>query len=329
MVVRLTVPGPKATILAMPECLGQTGLLRLSETQDTRRGRWKRAVFASPSSWWVQGALSAVLLIPLLATCGQFLASGYWKSSTGFLILYWPGATGGWTLHGPVFLFFGGMALLYLGGIAWMASERTLGRATLWCIAAVIVANLLGAAVNKLTGWRELQTMASLNLAGKVNAALFSSWHNPVWESTVFQAIPFLCLRGFEKLRRRRSIPALAAYYLVPATVMALYHVPNHGPSRIADTFIICVALGWITLRFGVIAPYVLHIVLDAVIVLSVPQLPHIPPAENPWLLRYQHLLNTAWSLSLMAVVMSFLIAIVLAGRATSSPPAVLSAQPL
>lgn len=273
--------------------------------------------------------MSVALLIPLLATGGQFIASGYWKSSTGFLVWYWPGVAGGWALHGPVFLLFGGMALLYLGGIAWMAFHRTLGRATLWCFAAIIVANLLGAAVNRLMGWRELQTMASLDLAGKVNAALFSQWHNPVWESTLFQAVPFLCLRSFEKLRRRRSIPALAAYYLIPAAAMALYHVPNHGPSRLVDTFIICVAFGGMTLRFGVIAPYVLHIVLDGVIVLSIPQMARIPEAEIAWLLRHRHLLNTAWSLSLLLVLMSFLVAILCASRKNPPPPTPLAAPGL
>jgi Type II CAAX prenyl endopeptidase Rce1-like len=262
--------------------------------------RWSSSLRFALEHTVAQSALAAALFVPLVATVGQYWSSGYWSQSARVTLLFWPGVDWTWAVKMPVWLSMGTMLASYAVGIAWLARRRALAPVALSALAALIVANLAAAPLNYLAGWRELQTMSSMALAGKANRLIFAQWHNPVWEELVFRGVPLLLLLAARKALGRDARWSVRAYYLVPAVVFAIYHVPGHGPSRLVDTFILSLVFSWMTLRYSFFAPLVMHYVFDAVSTLSLGRMSGIPATEVAWLAEHFTVLNSTWTILMM-----------------------------
>lgn len=264
---------------------------------------WKEAIKAIPKNMIFQGVTVLILMTPLVATIGQFWSTGFLSQRASVALLFWPGAKWSWTVQMYGWIIMGIFIVTYLWGIGWMLRRRTLGKVILWGIAVMIVANILGSAVNYLTGWKELQQMDSMNLAGKVNRAILASWHNPLWEEIVFRGLPLLIIIPIRKRLPKHKKIIEWCYMIIPSVVMAIYHIPGHGPSRIVDTIILAVAFAWLTLRFSFFAPMVLHYIFDITIIISLGTMKNVPLKEARWLVDNAPLLNTAWSISILALL--------------------------
>ncbi len=264
----------------------------------------------------VQALLASALLVPVVATFGQYWSSGWWTTSMPVALLFWPGQGWQWAVSAPVWLSMGAMLTSYVVGIGWLTRRRTLSVVVLCAIGGLIAASLAGTALNTLPGWKELQQVASMNLAGRANRAIFSLWHNPVWEELVFRGIPLVAL-----LIVRRKIPRAAriglwCFYLVPSLIMAVYHVPGHGPSRLVDTFILSVVFAWMTLRYSFFAPLVIHCLFDAMMTINFAKLPNIPKSEVAWLAAHSTTLNSTWTMTLLLWIGAIPIVLVIRRRA-------------
>lgn len=254
---------------------------------------------------WVQLPIAVALLVPAVATIGQYSASGYWAQSSRVALLFWPGAGAGWGVQLPVWLSMGAMIASYVVGVGWLVRRRTLSTVVLAGALALIVANAAAAGLNSVTGWRELQSPSALDLAGKANRAIFALWHNPVWEEVVFRGVPLGLLLVVRRNMRRADPLATWCFYLLPATAFAIYHVPGHGPSRLVDTVILGLAFSWLAMRFTFFAPLVLHYVFDAMMTLSLGKMPNVPRPEVSWLASNATALNSAWSVALLSWLLS------------------------
>ena len=242
----------------------------------------------------VQAPLAFALLVPLAATAGQFWVSGFWRQSLAVGVLFWPGAAWHWAPHlnaAAVMIF---LAALYVAGIARLYRARTLAVAVALSIGAVVAAQLIGGAVNRLAGWHEIR-LGSTDVAGKVNQFLLAQWHNPLWEETVFRGIPLV---AYGWLARRAPRAAAWSYFLVPSLLFAAYHVPGHGYARITDTFLLALFFAWLALRYSFWAALVLHSILDAIWVLGLGHARYAPAAEVRWLADTFGVWNSAWTLS-------------------------------
>jgi len=274
-----------------------------------------RTALAHPA---VQSPLALALLVPLAATAGQFWASGFWRQSPAVGVLFWPGAAWHWAPHLNAAAVMAVMAALYVAGISRLYRARTLAVAVAVCIGAVIAAQLIRAAVNRLTGWHEIQ-LGSMDVAGKVNQFLLAQWHNPLWEETVFRGIPLL---AYGWLAGKAPRAAAWCYFLVPSLAMAAYHVPGHGYARITDTFLLALFFAWLALRYSFWAALVLHSILDAIWVLGLGHAPYAPAAEVGWLADTFGVWNTAWTLSTGAALVAPLTVLVLRAAARRRPAA-------
>lgn len=248
----------------------------------------------------VQLPIAVALLVPAVATTGQYAASGYWAQSSRVALLFWPGADASWGVQLPVWLSMGTMIASYAAGVGWLFRRRTLSSVVLVGACALIVANAAAAGLNAVTGWQELQSASAMDLAGRANRAIFALWHNPAWEEMVFRGVPLGLLLVVRRQMKRADPIATWCYYLLPAMAFAVYHVPGHGPSRLVDTFILGLAFAWMALRFTFFAPLVLHYVFDAMMTLSLGKLPNVPRAEVSWLATHATALNSAWSVALL-----------------------------
>jgi len=253
----------------------------------------------------LQIPIAAVLLVPLIATIGQYVDTGFMSKSNPVLILFWPGVDSQVTLTAPVWLAMGAMLLSYTAGVIYLLYRRNLGKVALLGLIATLVAVGLASAVNSITGWYELQDSNCMDLVGKTDAAIFSLWHNPIWEEIVFRGIPFIILLVVLKRTKnqRTSFWAKAAYMVIPSIAFSLYHIPNHGASRIVDTFILGLAFAWMTLRFSFFAPLVLHCMFDAMMVANLGSLAGVPPEEITWLTTHHGLLNSISSAAIISVL--------------------------
>ncbi|MGE5360835.1 MAG: CPBP family intramembrane glutamic endopeptidase [Bacteroidales bacterium] len=267
--------------------------------------RWPTSLQYALRHSWTQALLALAFLVPLVATVGQYWASGFWWQTTNVALLFWPGSDWRLAVPLPVWVSMGAMLASYVVGIAWLMRRRTFGPVVLVAIGAIVVAQLGGAAVNWLTGWHETQTMASMDLAGKANRAIFASWHNPVWEELVFRGLPLVFLFAVRRRLARTPTWALWCYYLVPSLIMAWYHVPGHGPSRLIDTFLLSLVFGWMALRYTFFAPLVMHYIFDAVIVTSLSKIPSIPASEVSWIANHSGALNSTWTIALLLWIVS------------------------
>ena len=266
-------------------------------------GQTRASVSAASEDARIQMLLSLVLLLPLVATAGQYWDSGFYRQTIGVEILFWPGAHWRWAIPMNVSLIMGMMGLLYLVGIGWLFHQRTLGKVVLLGIGAAIAANLVGGTVNRLTGWRELQQISSMDLAGKANRAIFSLWHNPIWEELVFRGFPLVAYLFLSKRWPQASRIGKWCYFLIPSIVFAAYHVPGHGYSRIVDTFILSLAFAWFALRYRFYAVLVLHCIFDAMMVPRLGKMNNIPQDEVRWLADHAGIFNTVQSLAILSVL--------------------------
>jgi hypothetical protein len=265
--------------------------------------RWRKAFNTAAEHASIQVLVAFALVLPLAATVGQFWTSGFFRQTAPFTVLFWPGIQWHWSIPLNATLIVAFFAMTYLSGIAWLFRQRTLAKVALAGVGALIAAQLLGAAVNYLTGWRELQQLGSMELAGQANRLILAQWHNPIWEEVVFRGIPLVCLALAVKKWPRAKTVATWCYFLVPSLIFAAYHVPGHGYSRIADTFFLSLIFAWLALRYGFSSVVVLHYVYDAMSVLSLGKLKSIPTAEVQWLADHFTLLNSSFSLTVLGVL--------------------------
>lgn len=251
----------------------------------------------------IQLLLSFALIVPLIATVGQYWNSGFFRQTVGFEILFWPGAKWHWAIPMNVTVIVALLGSSYLWGIGWLVHRRTLVNVILAGFGALIAAKLLGNAVNHFTGWRELQAVSSMDLSGKANRAILSLWHNPIWEEVVFRGIPLLWYAFLVKKWPRATRAGKWCYFLVPSLAFAAYHVPGHGYSRVTDTFVLGLIFAGLALRYSFCSVMVLHYILDALLVLSFGNLKNLRTDEVRWLADHAGILNTMFSAALLAIL--------------------------
>lgn len=264
---------------------------------------WKDSIKLVPKNILFQLMVVLIFLIPLIATLGQYVNSNFLLENVPVQILFWPGVTWEWSIIMPVWLITSVFAITYLFGIVVLLRNRNLGIVALWGIFSMIIANLVAAPINYLAGWSELQVVNNMDLAGKVNIAILSLWHNPLWEEVVFRGLPLFILLFITNKYERFKSKANLIYIIVPSIIFGLYHIPNHGMSRIIDTFILGVILAWLTLKYTFFAPVILHYIFDAIMTLSLSKMPNIPKNEVRWLAENSWVLNTSFSVSIILLL--------------------------
>lgn len=254
----------------------------------------------------IQVLLLLFFSLPLAATIGQYVSSGFIVHSSKVSILYWPGVKNEFAVSMPVWLSFGLMAISYVAGIAFLFKKGSLGKATVIGFGGLFLAQLLGNSVNAIVGVHELQKVDSAFLNGAVNRAIFSLWHDPAWEEVVFRGLPFLILLSFKnRLSEKGSKFAVIAYVIIPSVAMVFYHIPNHGVARIVDTFIYSMISAWLTMRYSFFAPLVLHFIFDAIMVINFGSIKGINKTEVQWLVNNGSILNTSFASITLALLLS------------------------
>jgi hypothetical protein len=232
-----------------------------------------------------------ILIIPMIATTGQFLNTGYFQKTAPILICYWPGADFKRRIQMFVWIFMGLIFISYIAGIAYMFHKRTLGKVILITIAFFIFSGLLRALLTAAFGLHESPFP---DLSGKANAAILSQWHNPIWEEIVFRGIPLLILLAVEKyITKKRTTAGILIYCIVPSIFFGIYHIPGHGLIRLFDTLIVGAGFSWLAIRYTFFAPVVMHYIADAMIVLNLNKIPSIQSSEVEWIIQYGNSLNT------------------------------------
>lgn len=256
----------------------------------------------------ITGAI--ILCFPLIATIGQYLDTDYFRVSAPVLLFYWPGSAIEFKIQIFVWLIMGLIFASYAAGIFYMLRKRTLGKVILITIALFIFSTLLK---SFLAGTFGLKESALPDLAGKANAAIFASWHNPIWEEIVFRGIPLLILLAIEKyITKKRTLAGVILYCLIPSVVCGFYHIPGHGLIRFFDTLIIGAGFSWMALRYTFFAPVVMHYIADAMLVLSLNKVPTIQPSEVGWIIRNGPSLNTFSSMFVLVLVVLIPVLIIL-----------------
>lgn len=81
-------------------------------------------------------------------------------------------------------------------------------------------------------------------------------------------------------------------YILIPSIIFTIYHMPNHGPSRIVDTFIFGCVCAYLALKYSFFAPLILHYMADAHGTLNIVKSKSIPKNQVIWLSQNYNLLN-------------------------------------
>jgi hypothetical protein len=74
--------------------------------------------------------------------------------------------------------------------------------------------------------------------------------------------------------------------------MVVVYHVPNHGPSRLVDTFITGIVFAYLALKYSFFASLVIHYFLDAQWVLTITSNRSLPKSQIFWLTQNTALLN-------------------------------------
>jgi hypothetical protein len=234
---------------------------------------------------------TTILILPMIATIGQFLNTGYFQKATPILLVFWPGSDFKITIQMFVWLFMGLVFISYIAGIAYMFYKRTLGKVILITISFFIFSGLLRSLLTAAFGLHESPMP---DLTGKANSALLSQWHNPIWEEIVFRGIPLIILLAVEKyITKKRTTTGILIYCILPAIAFGFYHIPGHGLIRFFDTLILGAGFSWLAIRYTFFAPVVMHYIADAMIVFSLGKIPTIQPAEIEWLTKYGPTLNT------------------------------------
>ncbi|NRS47725.1 CPBP family intramembrane glutamic endopeptidase [Brevibacillus sp. HB2.2] len=259
--------------------------------------------------------LIIMLFLPLLASWGQFLSSGFFGQTVSVSLLFWPKTDWKVAVPLPGWLIFGVISLIYAGGILWLVRGKKLGQAFLFILVGLLLAKAAGAAFQAISGWSTTQPIGAQSLAGKANLLVFATWHNPLWEELVFRGIPFLLLTLI--YRRSTDMPTGARwmYLLIPSMIFAYYHVPGHGLGILFESFLIGVLWAWAALRWGLLAPIILHIYADAMIIPSLPKMKNMPLEEIPWLVNQSMLLQSIWALCVLGFLILVLALLIIGWR--------------
>ncbi|MFF0828513.1 CPBP family intramembrane glutamic endopeptidase [Brevibacillus sp. NPDC003359] len=248
--------------------------------------------------------LMSLLFLPLIASWGQFLSSGFLRETDWKIAVPLPG-----------WLIFGVNSLIYTGGILWLVQKKKLGQVFLFILVGLIVAKAGGVAFQAISGWSTTQQIDAQQIAGKANLLVFATWHNPLWEELVFRGIPLLSLTLI--YRSRADLPAVARwiYLLIPSMIFAYYHIPGHGLGALFESFLIGVLWAWAALRWGLLSPIVLHIYADAMIIPSLPKMKNMPLEEIPWLVNQSMLLQSIWALCVLVFLILVLALLIVGWR--------------
>lgn len=86
--------------------------------------RFRDAVVSLPEELTVQILFGLLFSIPLVATIGQFVSSGYLGQFSDIPVVGWPGV-GWWRLATPGWLVTLVVVAVYAGGIGWLLYRRT------------------------------------------------------------------------------------------------------------------------------------------------------------------------------------------------------------
>ncbi|CAI9002699.1 CPBP family intramembrane metalloprotease [Brevibacillus sp. IT-7CA2] len=259
--------------------------------------------------------LMSLLFLPLIASWGQFLSSGFLRETVSVSLLFWPKTDWKIAVPLPGWLIFGVISLIYTGGILWLVQKKNLVQAFLFILVGLIVAKAGGAAFQAISGWSTTQQIGAQSLAGKANLLVFATWHNPLWEELVFRGIPFLLLTLI--YRRNTDLPTGAKwiYLLIPSLIFAYYHVPGHGLGALFESFLIGVLWAWAAFRWGLLSPIILHIYADAMIIPSLPKMKNMPLEEIPWLVNHSMLLQSIWALCVLVFLLLVLALLIVGWR--------------
>ena len=259
-------------------------------------------VFPENMMFLITGAV--ILILPAIATTGQFLNTGYFLKTIPVLLFYWPGADSDVRLQVTAWIFMGLVFVSFIMGIAYMLRMKTLGKVILITILIFICSILLRALLSSLFGWSESPLP---DLSGKANSTIIALWHNPIWEEIVFRGIPLLILLLIEKyITRGRTTTGVILYCIIPSVLCGLYHIPGHGLIRFFDTLVIGSGFALMTLRFSFFAPVVMHYIADAMMVMNLNKVSSIQPSEVTWIIQYGASINT-----LFFMLTLFLIALI------------------
>jgi hypothetical protein len=252
---------------------------------------------------------SIILIIPVIATIGQFLYSGYFWKTAPVLLFYWPGSEGSFSIQMPVWLISSLIFISYLYGIAWLLKKQSLGKVIVFTILIFVAAILLR---NVLSSVFDMKEKGLPDLAGKANAAIFSWWHNPLWEEIVFRGIPLLILLAVEKyITGKRTFTGVLIYCTIPSVICGIYHIPGHGLIRFFDTLIIGAGFSILALRFTFLAPLVMHYIADTMQITSIYHIPSIRASEIEWIMQYGRTLGTFSSMFFLLLLLMIPILIV------------------
>lgn len=234
---------------------------------------------------------TAILIIPMIATIGQFANTGFFQKLTPVLLFYWPGSDMEIKLNIYVWIFMFLVFLSFVAGLLYLLREKSLGKVILFTILIFICSGLIKTFLSRTFGWEE-NALPDLN--GKANQTILALWHNPIWEEIIFRGIPLLMLLAIEKyITGKRTLTGVMIYCIVPSVLCGIYHIPNHGILRFFDTLIIGAGFSWMALKYSFFAPVVMHYIADAMMVLSLNKIPTIQSSEVGWIIKYGSSLNS------------------------------------
>jgi len=252
----------------------------------------------------LRNIIAIILLLPLIATLGQYISSGFILESTDIAILYWPGVKEQFRIMLPVYIIIGVMLISYVIGIGFMYRRKTLVKVIFIGLVSMKIAQLVGSLVNSFAGWHEMQNISDVSqfrITNIMNKIILSSWHDPVWEELVFTGIPLIFLNVIKNRTSKRTYKiGIVMYLILPSIAMAMYHIPNHGLARIADTLISHAVSLYLALRYSFFAPLVLHYVEDAFIIISIDKLKGAPLYEINWIVQNSSILNNIFATGLL-----------------------------
>lgn len=288
----------------------------------TRTRHLKKSIISVTETKLLNYTGVILLLLPLVATTGQFIDTGFLQNKIPVLILFWPGKNIDVHIHLFVWQFIGIVFLSYIAGIIYLVKIRSLAKIILISIFVFIVANILRLIVERVTGWKET-TIGDIN--GAVNEIIVSLWHNPIWEEIIFRGIPLLILIAAGKLFNIKIATRLEIIYIVvPSILCGLYHIPGHGLIRFFDSMIISMAFAWMALRFTLFAPVVIHYVADAMLIMNLDKIPLKLPSDS-WLTQYGNTLNSVFTLLILMIIAAIPFLFIRHYRKVTSPGAQLS----
>ncbi len=148
---------------------------------------WLSRLRNLPSRTGCEVLLLLACCVPLAAAWAEFVSTAFVLRNAGFALIVWPGLNWQWVVRPPVWLSMGAMSASHLIALIWLARNRMLGKSFLVGIFFLILGQTVGSLVNLATGWRDLQTLRTMDLAGLIDRAIFAHWHNPLWEEIVFR----------------------------------------------------------------------------------------------------------------------------------------------